>query len=341
MSALSTRFTEAYGARHPIACAGMAFVGMNSELAVAVARGGGVGAIGVGLTPPPAVREMASAFRAQAAGPLHLNFITCFTDEGYIELCEALRPEIVSFHWGHPPKAWIDRLHAAGAKVWEQVGSASSAASAIEDGVDLLVVQGQEAGGHNLAELPLFAAVPEVRRTVGPEPLLLAAGGVSDGATLAAALALGADGAWVGTRLVASREADAHPGYKAALVEARSSDTRLTSMFGRAMPQFNPMRVLSNRVVDEWHERQAEMPPEDDQLPVIGRVRLGEEETLLRRFTNFVPMERTQGDIEEMPLLAGQGVGAIQSVEPVATILETMSRDAGAQLQRLAAGLAR
>jgi NAD(P)H-dependent flavin oxidoreductase YrpB (nitropropane dioxygenase family) len=116
---------------------------------------------------------------------------------------------VVSFHWEHPPRSWIDRLHAAGVQVFEQVGSVDGARRAVDDGVDVVVAQGREAGGHNFATLPTFVLVPAVVDAVAPA-LVLAAGGVTDGRGLAAALMLGADGAWVGTRLVASVESAAH-----------------------------------------------------------------------------------------------------------------------------------
>src|SRR5215468_6792556 len=270
---LHTRFTEAYGLDTPIAQAGMAFVGMAPSLAVAVSNAGALGSIGVGLMPAEALAKTIAAVRAGTDRPFNINFITIFTGQAHIDAaCEA-GVAVVSFHWGHPSRAWIDQLHTAGVRVFEQVGSVEDARRAVGDGVDVVVAQGQEAGGHNFGTLPTFALVPLVVDAVAPT-LVLAAGGIADGRGLAAALMLGADGAWVGTRLVASAESEAHEGYKSRLVAAEATDTARTGIFGPEYPHFNPMRVLRNRVVRQWQDRAGEVPTDTTTLPVIGELDL-------------------------------------------------------------------
>jgi enoyl-[acyl-carrier protein] reductase II len=330
--ALRTRFTEEFGLSTPIAQAGMAFVGMTPGLAVAVSNAGALGALGVGLMPAPAVTQTIAAIRAGTDRPFNVNFITGFTGSAQIDaVCDA-GVAVVSFHWGHPPRAWIDQLHAAGVRVFEQVGSVAAAKAAVDDGVDVVVAQGQEAGGHNFAELPTFALVPLVVDAVAPA-LVLASGGITDGRGLAAALMLGADGAWVGTRLVATAESDAHDGYKSRVVAADATETVRTALFGPDTPQFNPMRVLRNRVVREWQDRVAEIPADTSGLPVIGHADLGGQQVEMHKFSNLVPMRgATTGDLEEMPLLAGQGVGLVDSVEPAAAVIGAMTAQARATL---------
>ncbi|MFF5294387.1 NAD(P)H-dependent flavin oxidoreductase [Paractinoplanes globisporus] len=320
---LRTRFTEAFGLSTPIAQAGMAFVGMTPDLAVAVSNAGALGSLGVGLLPPPAITQVIAGIRAATPGPFHVNFITIFTDDPRIDaVCEAA-PAAVSFHWGHPPRAWIDRLHEAGCQVFEQVGSVDDAIRAAGDGIDVIVAQGIEAGGHNFATLPTFALVPLVVDAVGPA-MVLAAGGIADGRGLAAALMLGADGAWVGTRLVATDESMAHEDYKDRLVAAHATDTVRTSLFGPETPEFNPMRVLRNRVVDAT--------PTTDR-PVIGETTLGDQVVELRRYSNLVPMRGlTTGDFDEMPLLAGQGVGLVDAVKGAASVIADMTAQAAERL---------
>jgi enoyl-[acyl-carrier protein] reductase II len=324
---LTTRFTEAYGLSTPIAQAGMAFVGMEPELAVAVSNAGALGSLGVGLLPAPAMTQIIGAIRGGTVGAFHVNFITPFADRQRIDaVCEAAVPA-VSFHWGHPPRAWIDQLHASGVRVFEQVGSVDAAKRAVDDGIDLVVAQGVEAGGHNYATLPTFALVPLVVDAVAPA-LVLAAGGIADGRGLAAALMLGADGAWIGTRLVATDESAAHDGYKSRLVAASATDTVVTSMFGPETPDFNPMRVLRNRVVDE-------QPADVGERPVIGHTTLGGAETELRRFTNLVPMRGlTTGDLDEMPLLAGQGAGLVDAVKSAGSVIADITAQAAEMLAR-------
>lgn len=315
------RFCSRYKVTYPIASAGMAFVASSPDLAIAVSAAGGFGAIGAGILPPEGVTHCLSAFREVATGPINLNFVTFMVTEATIDLCVSLKPEVVSFHWGHPDVAWIKKLQEAGIDVWEQVGSIGAAQQAVKDGVNLLIVQGSEAGGHNYGEMPLLEAIAKIRAIVGVGPLILGAGGISDGDGLASALAAGADGAIVGSRLVASFEADAHDDYKAALVASDGSDTVCTSLFGRDMPHFNPMRVIKNQIVREWHGKQADMPPQDDNLPIIATVQMGPQAVPIRRFSSFVPTRSTQGDLSEMALLAGQGIGAIQKIASVSDII--------------------
>ncbi|GAA2346396.1 nitronate monooxygenase family protein [Dactylosporangium salmoneum] len=323
---MRTRFTDAFGLSTPIAQAGMAFVGMTPDLAVAVSNAGALGSLGVGLMPAPALTATIAAVRAGTDRPFNVNFITIFaTDEQIDAVCGA-GVEVASFHWGHPPRAWIERLHSAGVKVFEQVDSVEAARRAVEDGVDVVVAQGLEAGGHNASTLPLSALVPLVADAVAPA-LVLASGGIADGRGMAAALMLGADGVWVGTRFVATAESAAHQGYKDRLVAAGAEDTVSTSLFGPDTPQFNPMRVLRNRVVREWAGREADIP--DSPLPVVGETVLGGWRVPMHRFSNIVPMrEATTGDLEEMALLAGQGVGLVTSILPAAEVVETMTREA-------------
>lgn len=331
---LHTRFTEAYGLTTPIAQAGMAFAGMTPELAIAVSNAGGLGSLGVGLMPPPVLAQTIKAIQAGTERPFNVNFITGFTDPAQIDVvCEAGVP-VVSFHWGHPSRAWTDQLHAAGARVFEQVGSVEAAKRAVDDGIDVVVAQGSEAGGHNYATLPTFALVPLVVDAVAPA-MVLASGGIADGRGLAAALMLGADGGWIGTRLVATHESAAHDGYKSRLIAADATDTALTRMFGSQTPEFNPARVLRNRVVREWLPREDQVPADTSDLPVIGHFDLGGEVVDMHKFSYLVPMrEATTGDLEEMMLLAGQGVGLVTSIRPAAAVIAEITAEARDMLDR-------
>ena len=331
---LRTRFTDAYSLTTPIAQAGMAFVGALPELAVAVSNAGALGSLGVGLMPVAAMVETIGAVRAGTTRPLNVNLITPFAKPEQIDAVCAAGVAVASFHWGHPPTSFIRQLHGAGVRVFEQVGSVDDAKRAVDDGVDVVVAQGLEAGGHNYATLPTYALLPIVLDSVSPA-LVLASGGIADGRGLAAALMLGADGAWIGTRLAATAESAAHEGYKDRLVAARGTDTARTQVFGPETPQFNPTRVLRNRVVREWHDRADEVPRDTSGLEVIGHTTLNGEPVDMRKFSFLVPMRGlTTGDLEEMALLAGQGVGLVDSIEPAATVIETITAQARAVLAR-------
>lgn len=331
---IATRLTEAFGLRHPFACAGLAFAGMTPPLCIAVAQAGALGAFGAGMLPPPAIEESIASIRAATDGVININFITIFTTEAHIAMCEKLRPPVVSFHWGHPARNWIERLQSAGISVWEQVGSVEAAKRAADDGIDVIIAQGSEAGGHNFGSLPIFALLPAVIDAVAPK-MVLAAGAIADGRGVAGALALGADGVWVGTRMAATIEGDIAPGYKQRLVDAQGEDTVLTSLFGRDLPAFNPMRVLRNAIVDEYAGREITLDGLPGEQPVIGSMPLGGVDIPLNRFSNIVPMSHATGNLDQMPLLAGQGVGLIRDLPAAADIIATMMADAAQRLRDL------
>ncbi len=313
---IETRFTRDYGVRHPIALAPMAFVGTAPDLAIAVCKAGGVGSVAVGPLPTEAVHGVVKAVKAATGGPLNVNFITILANEAQIRACIDESVSVVSFHWGHPPRDFVSRLHDAGIKVWEQVGSVDAAKEAVDSGIDLIIAQGSEAGGHNYGSLPTFVLVPAILEAVAPTPVLTA-GGVATGRQLAAALVLGADGVSIGTRFVASREAFAHSEYKRRLVEAAGTQTRLSSVYGPDIPHFNPMRVLDVGLAHDYAGREDSAPKDLESQPIIGTMRLAGETIPLHRFTSFVPTPDTEGQIDELPFLAGQGVGLVHEVESV------------------------
>ncbi|MFE7119621.1 NAD(P)H-dependent flavin oxidoreductase [Streptomyces sp. NPDC057654] len=325
MNVLSTRLTERFAVPYPFAGAGMAVVAGTPDLAVAVTGAGGIGAVGAALTTADELRQLIRRVREGVGdAPFDINLITYFDTADHVRVCAEERVPVVSFHWGHPPADQIGRLRDAGVSVWEQVGSAADAELAVADGVEAVVAQGWEAGGHNYGGLPTMVGLPAVVDAVGDRALVLAAGGITDGRQVAAALCLGADGVWVGTRLVASREAHVHPEHHRRLVAARGQDTALTAVFGPEWPDFNPMRVQRDRVVSEWGDRPAEAPADRDALEQVGTTVFQGEETVLRKFSVLPPVPETVADWEEMPWLMGQGVGLVHDIRPAGEIVREM-----------------
>ncbi|MFG2000959.1 NAD(P)H-dependent flavin oxidoreductase [Spirillospora sp. NPDC048911] len=339
MSVLSTRFTEKFDIAYPFACAGMAFAGGTPDLAVAVTGVGGIGAVGAGLTPPDVLRRIIQGIReGVGAAPFNVNLITYFDNAELVRVCAEERVPIVSYHWGHPPGDQLKQLREAGVSVWEQVGSADAAKLAVDDGVEVIVAQGWEAGGHNLGGLPTMVGVPAVVDAVGEHVPVLAAGGITDGRQVAAALCLGADGVWVGTRLVASAEANVNPEHHRRLLSSSGEDAVLSSIFGPEWPEFNPMRVQRDRVVAEWNDRLDEVPTDRDALEQVGTTVLGGAETVLRKFSVLPPTPETKADWEEMPWLMGQGVGLVHDIKPAAEIVREMMDQAERVLTRFQSG---
>jgi NAD(P)H-dependent flavin oxidoreductase YrpB (nitropropane dioxygenase family) len=146
---IATRFTQRFGVRHPFACAGLAFAGMTPDLAIAVSKAGGIGAIGVGFTPPQVLREYIRAVKAATSSPFNVNCITCFDNDAQVKVCAEEGVPIVSWHWGHPSEENRRILREAGVSYWEQVGSVDDAKRAVDGGAEVVIAQGYEAGGHN------------------------------------------------------------------------------------------------------------------------------------------------------------------------------------------------
>ena len=335
---IKTRFTEKYGLSIPLTQAGMAFAGMTPPLGVAVSNAGAMGSIaGVGIIPPEGVEMLVGGVQAGTDRPFHVNFITCYTTDAHVALMCRMKPAAVSFHWGHPGPAWIEQLHSAGIDVWEQVGSVEAAVAAADAGVDVVIAQGAEAGGHNYGTAGTMALTPAVVDAVGERVIVLAAGGIADGRGLAAALMLGADGAWVGTRFVATQEAAVAAEYKDRLVAAGTGDTALTHVFGRHHPDFNPIRTLNTPLVAEWSGKVDAIPVGDENNPKIGDMSLLGQPQPLHRFTNLVPMEGATGAFDQLPLLAGEGVGLVKDLPSAADVVRRFAEEAAAALSRAGA----
>lgn len=346
-STLATRFTRRYGVRHPFAAAGLGFAGMTPALALAVDAAGGMGAIGVATMPVEHLRRCIRVLRDQAQGPFHINFIGCFDNTERLQLCLDEGVPIVSWHWGGPTPEQQRLLRQAGIPWWQQVGSAQAAREAVDNGAEAVVAQGWEAGGHNLQGvagapgLPSFVLLPAVVDAVSSDALVLAAGGIADGRGVAAALALGADAVWVGTRLVATQESDAHPEHKRRIVAAQAGDTVLTGIFSPESPQFNPMRVQRNAAVLRWHGQ-----PEADVLAHrqsggrVGGTTLFGSAIDLRALEAIPPTADTQADWEAVPWLMGQGSALIADIPPAGEVVQRMMQDAAAICGQLAGSAA-
>jgi enoyl-[acyl-carrier protein] reductase II len=322
---LRTRLSETYGLEAPFIGAGMAFIA-TAPLVAAVSNAGGMGTLGGSLLPPDRLRELIRATRSLTAKPFGVNFITQFTEEAQLDVCCEEQIPVVSFFWNDPPEAFIRRLHGAGVQVWMQVGSLQEAREAVRGGVDAVIVQGTEAGGHNRSTATVLALVPAVVDAIAPVPVI-AAGGIADGRGVVAALALGADAVWVGTRLVASLEANAHDEYKRRIVEAEAADTVCTTIFGPEWPH-QPMRVIRNRVVNEWITREQEVIYSPEPTELIGQTILAGKPVPLPTFSSLPPTPDATGDLEEMALIAGESAGIVKEIKPAGEIVQGMMAEA-------------
>ncbi len=336
---IRTRLTESFGLQHPFVGAGMGFVALP-ELVAAVSEAGGLGVLGVAPEPPPVFAERLAQIRALTSRPFGVDFFLATsptlgptTVDGHIEIAAAAAVDLVVFHFGIPSAAWVASLKSAGCQIWMQVPSVEQARAALDAGADGLVVQGKEAGGHNRSTTPLHHLLRDLRDELGDGVLMLAAGGIATGADVVAALAHGADGVWVGTRLVASAEAYAHPEWKRRIVEAKSKESVITTLFGPELP-CQPYRVLRNPAIDAAIDRQDEicgLPPTGAPIGFTVLFPGTSFETPgvpMPTFSALPPTPDTTGDLDAMGLPAGEGVHPIRDVKPAAQIVADMMAEA-------------
>jgi NAD(P)H-dependent flavin oxidoreductase YrpB (nitropropane dioxygenase family) len=322
---LRTRLAEQLGLTVPIVSSGMAFIA-GPELAAAVSNAGGLGTLGVGMEPPRRFRAQVEEIRRRTARPFAVDLIVDHVTEEHVEVCISERVPVVVFFWRLPPRAWVDRLQAGGCRAWMQVGSVAEAREALEIGADAIVVQGAEAGGHNRSEASIFALLPAVVREAGCTPVL-AAGGIVDGRGLLAALVLGAEAVWCGTRFLAAEEANAHPGYQVRVTEAKVGDTVRTTLFGPEWPG-QAMRVLRTPLVDEWAGREDEAMAAVSSTPPIGETEVAGQPYTMPFCSAALPTRKTQGEVQRFALTMGEAAGNIRSIESADAILFAMAREA-------------
>ncbi|PSN20846.1 nitronate monooxygenase [filamentous cyanobacterium CCP5] len=322
---LTTQITQTYRLSTPIISAGMACVA-TPKLAAAVSNAGGMGTFSAAMVDPEGLRSLIGETRKLTRYPFGVDFITGMTQTEHIAVCVAEQVPVVIFFWALPSADWVAQLQNSGTRVWMEVGSVAEAQDAKAMGFDAIIVQGAEGGGHNRAEASTFNLLPAVCRAVAPMPVI-AAGGIIDGKGLVAALALGAEAVWCGTRFLASEEAFAHPEYKARVLHAKLGDTTRTTLFGPEMPG-QLMRVIRNRAVHQWGDRIAEAMGHSQTQPPIGSTIVGGQTVPVPKFSIILPMPDTTGDFEEMCLTAGESSGNITAVKSAGDIVREMKNEA-------------
>jgi NAD(P)H-dependent flavin oxidoreductase YrpB (nitropropane dioxygenase family) len=321
---LRTRLCDLLGIEVPVIAAPMGFV-TGPELAAAVSNAGGLGIMSFNALPPPLLRREIRRLRELTDKPFGVNLLLSFPQEENVEACLAEQVPVLSFFWGDP-SPFVERAHAAGALVFDQVGSVEAARRSARAGVDVIVAQGTEAGGHVAGQVATSVLVPLVVDAVAPTPVV-AAGGIGDARGLVAVLALGAEGAVLGTRLIATPEAMAHPRYKERVLAAHEDETLRTILFGNGWPNA-PHRVLRTPFVEEWTGREARAQESRPDEPVVGKTRIGEDTMPVLRFMALPPSRDTSGEIDAMPLYMGQSAGFVRKMEPASDVVRALVEEA-------------
>ena len=288
-------------------------------LAAAVSNAGALGMVTLtwSVDTGAVVRETA----ALTTRPFGGNFV--LTSDHHRDLDQALEAglKIVSFMWGDP-SSYVKAVHDAGGIVLHTVGSAEEARQAVASGVDVIVAQGWEAGGHVWGKVATLPLVPAVVDAVAPVPVI-AAGGIGDARGVAAVLALGAQAAWLGTRFLLAEEMPIHEDYRRRLIAAAETDPQwYPNLYDVGWPD-SPHRALRNSTARAWDA--AGRPP-DSQRPgagdVIAHFASGEG---IVRYEPAPPMVGTTGDIEALSMWAGQSVALARKPQSAAEIVTELT----------------
>jgi nitronate monooxygenase len=315
--ALSTAFTKLLGVQHPVALAPMGGTA-GGALVAAVSNGGGLGLLGAGGEDRDwLIREM-SIIAGGTSKPWGVGFLTWAVDVDVVERALQAGPRAVMLSFGDP-RPYTAAVRAAGAVLIIQVTGLDEARQALDLGADVLVAQGTEAGGHGArrgrSALPFVPAVVDL---AAPVPVL-AAGGIADGRGLAAALALGAAGALIGTRFQATAESLADLGTKMAIVEGSGEDTERSSVLdiarGSAWPPEYTARTLGHPFLDRWRGREHELAADPDAR---------------QAYRDGV----ARGDLPPLPVWAGEGTGLINDLPPASGLVAALAAQAEQALDR-------
>lgn len=319
---LRTPVCENLGIEVPIMQAAI-WPATSAELVAAVSETGGLGSIGSVFESAETVEKQIARVRELSDRPFAVNHVVPLLDEEAFEATLEARPAVISLALGDPGEL-VDRAHAAGAKVVHQVHTVEQARRAAELGVDAIIAQGSEAGGQGMAlGVGAMALIPQVVDAVVPIPVL-AAGGVADGRGLAAALVLGAQGANVGTRFLASEEASADDKWKQAILHTESEEVVRFEVFNEILPSRSDRayetvpRVMRTVFVEEWQGR-----------PEAAR---RESERLRAELMSAIKERRPH----ELLPFTGQTAGIIRDILPAAEIVRKMVAEAEQALERAA-----
>jgi NAD(P)H-dependent flavin oxidoreductase YrpB (nitropropane dioxygenase family) len=324
---LNNKLTELLHLSVPIVQAPMGGGIAGPRLVAAVSDAGGLGLLPIWPMPPEQAAGQLKEIRQTTSRVFGVNLNVAFGPEAHLDLALELSVPVIHFFWGDC-SAFVAPAKSKGAIVMATVAGVAEARRARDAGVDILVAQGLEAGGHVWGKIGLSALVPVIVDAGRGLPVV-AAGGIADGRGLASALMLGASAAMVGTALLVADECGAHPKYKGAILNAGEGDTAYGSVFDAGWPGAS-CRVLRNSTLRAWEE--AGSPPSGKRPGENDIVAHGASHTPITRYSVQPPSTSVEGNVEAMALYAGQGVGLVNTAAPAAVIISKIVRDAQALL---------
>ena len=334
MAPLHTPLCAEVGIDHPVVQAPVGSVS-TPDLAAAVADAGGLGMLAMSWRDADAIRDSYTAAVTATDGVVGVNVVLdestgVLSPSSCLDACLDAGASVVSFSFGDA-EPYIDRVHEAGGTAMVTVGSAAEAEAAVDAGADVVVAQGREAGGHVQSDVTTLALLPRVADAVSVP--VVAAGGLGDGRGLAAALTLGADGGWFGTRFVATEESGAHDKYRERIVDAPETATRFTDLFDRGWPD-QPHRVLETDAVRQQAGARSDGETDGSDSGQVAEMPDGEP---VSRLADMPPLAGMTGDVEALPHYAGQSAGLAQDVRPAREVVARLVSDAQAALTEASA----
>jgi len=325
---LTTPLCELLRIQHPIISAPLGPDLSGPELVAAVSNAGGLGMLRApDEDAPEVVAELIRRTRKLTARPFAMGFVLNFPYKANLVAALTESIPVVEVYWGEFTSEQVEEVHMAEATLIYQVGTVEEAKKAAAAGADVIIAQGWEAGGHVIGQIATMALVPAMVDAVSPIPVV-AAGGIADARGVVASLALGAQGVCMGTRFLATKEANAHSLYKQRLTEASTDKTVYTDMFGRARWPDAPHRTIETELVATWHPKKDQIG--DEKRPgnfAVGKTVISGKEKQVLRFAGTAPNSSSEGDIDSFALYAGQGVGLISEVESAGSVIENMVKE--------------
>jgi nitronate monooxygenase len=305
-------FMAKFGLRYPLVQSPAG----GAELAAAISNAGGMGHLTLWGGTPESARQNVASLRVATKQRFVGNYVLTFEPRSLGAALDAGLP-VVQFSWGIPTASMASAVRKAGAMFGVQVGTALAARSAIDAGVDYLVAQGVEAGGHVQSSTPLYELLPLVLKEAGQTPVIVA-GGISTGLHLRRALAAGASGAIVGTRFMATQESTAHADYKRALVNASGDDAAMSVCYSDGWPAATH-RTLRNGTLNRWEAAGCPAPGSRPGEGDVVATRANGSKVL--RYSIGTPSRGLEGAVTDMAMYAGQGVGDVKDVPPVRDLM--------------------
>ena len=315
---MRTPVCELFGIEAPIVQAPIGTAAVP-RLAAAVSNAGALGMVALSWAADvPGVIGETAALTGRAFGG---NLVLAWDQHRRLDQALEAGLRIVSLTWGDP-SAYVDKIHEAGALALHTVGSAEEARRAAGCGVDVIVAQGWEAGGHVWGSIATLPLVPAVVDAVAPVPVI-AAGGIGDGRGVAAVLALGAQAAWVGTAFLLAEEAPVHPDYRRRLIAAAETDAQWYPDLYQVGWADAPHRALRNATAAAWEA--AGRPGPGDRPGKGEHIAWGASGEPIVRYSSVLPLEGNTGDIAALSLWAGQSVGLAKRSRPAAEIVAELT----------------